>query len=290
MLRKGQQRGRTGLSLVLLAAALGGYTAGSAAAQSGSPGACAGYEGVTVVVDFGTLGGGVQTRCAPEPVKSGFDALSRAGFSYEVIPGGFLCRIDGKPSNRPCNRTPPPDYYWSYWLASEPGGAWTYSDLGAGSRDPEPGSVDGWSFVDGCERKPGESTDCDEPTTTSTTAATTTTRSDHNGGGASPPPTGGGAPDTTDAPSDGVTDATVSGAPGDAPLARDDSARSAGDDVGGEAALDRTGTASGGPGGSGGTGSPTGVLVGAAVVALLGVAAARRARSRRIDAAGQEVG
>lgn len=288
----GQRRGRAMLGVALLAATLGYAAPGSATAETGSVGACSGNEGVTVVVDFGTLGGGVQTRCAPEPVKSGFDALSRAGFAYEVIPGGFLCRIDGKPSNRPCNRTPPPDYYWSYWLASEPGGAWTYSDLGAGSRDPEPGSVDGWSFVDGCERRPGESTDCEQPSTTSTSAAPTTTRSDDVGGVASTPTTSAAAPGGAGGASAGQTSTTAAGATGhdgDDALARDEAAAGP-DDVAAGGALDRSDASSSKPRGSSGSGSPVGALLAAAAVALLSIGAARRARGRRIDAAGPEVG
>jgi hypothetical protein len=136
------------------------------------------------VVDFGTLPGGVQIRCVTEPVSSGFDALTTAGFSYtgtQRFPG-LLCRIDGKPADAPCVHAPPPDRYWAYWIADAPGGAWTYSDLGAGNRTPPPGSVEGWAFSDGCTRAP-QGPPCPTPTTTTTRPPTTTTGGSSGGTG-----------------------------------------------------------------------------------------------------------
>lgn len=101
-------------------------------------------DGVTVVVDFQELGGGVNVRCAPQPVTSGFDALRRAAISYDQYQG-FVCRIAGKPEEGPCDRYPPANAYWAYWTAT-PGGQWVYSKFGAGSRKPAAGSYDGWSF------------------------------------------------------------------------------------------------------------------------------------------------
>lgn len=109
--------------------------------------------GVTVVVDFSRLGGGTAVRCAPGDPATGLAALTAAGFSYEFVPGqpGFVCRIDGSPD--PCNGAPV-DAYWSYWHASA-GGSWQYSSLGAGGRDPAPGTVEGWAF--GAGERPGMS-------------------------------------------------------------------------------------------------------------------------------------
>lgn len=110
-------------------------------------GPCTSADGVTVVIDFQELGGGIHVRCAPGPVESGFAALSRAGIDYQTtirFPG-FLCKIAGKPANDPCINASPATAYWSYWLASR-GGVWCYSNWGAGNRTPPPGSVEGWSF------------------------------------------------------------------------------------------------------------------------------------------------
>jgi hypothetical protein len=106
---------------------------------------CTDGQGVTIVVDFQELGGGVNVRCAPQPIRTGFDVFRNAQVSYEQY-RGFICRIAGLPENGPCDHYPPADAYWVYWTA-EPGGQWTYSSLGAGSRTPPPGSLDGWSFA-----------------------------------------------------------------------------------------------------------------------------------------------
>mgnify|MGYP003296374071 CR=1 FL=1 len=55
----------------------------------------------TVVVDFGSLNGGTQTRCAGGDPPSGLAALRGAGFTPTRAaqePGYFVCRIDGKPA------------------------------------------------------------------------------------------------------------------------------------------------------------------------------------------------
>ena len=110
-------------------------------------GACAGTSGVTVVVDFRELGGGVNVVCALGPVSSGLDALTRAGIGFRTAQRfpGFVCRIADKPATDPCVNTSPPSAYWAYWIAA-PGGTWCYATLGAGSRRPPPGTFEGWSF------------------------------------------------------------------------------------------------------------------------------------------------
>ncbi|MGY0232838.1 hypothetical protein [Longispora urticae] len=108
-------------------------------------------SGVTVVVDFGSLGGGVQTRCAGGDPGTGLQALESAGFGYSFVPrqAGLICQLNSRPD--PCNGAPK-DAYWAYYHA-QPGGSWTYSDEGAGSYDPPAGSVEGWAF--GAGRRPG---------------------------------------------------------------------------------------------------------------------------------------
>jgi hypothetical protein len=105
---------------------------------------------VTVVVDFGALGGGVQTGCAAGDPGSGLAALSAAGHGYTFVPRqpGLVCQIDARPN--PCNGAPT-SAYWSYWHASR-GGSWSFSTLGAGGYDPGPGTVEGWAF--GAGRRP----------------------------------------------------------------------------------------------------------------------------------------
>ena len=124
----------------------------SAAGGSGAPGYCTDATGVTVVVDFQELGGGVVVRCFPHPTSSstGVDALEGAGFTPEGTARfglGFVCRIQGKPSaaDEKCIDTPPATDYWSYWYAAN-GGSWKYSDLGVTSHKVILGGFEGWSF------------------------------------------------------------------------------------------------------------------------------------------------
>lgn len=110
---------------------------------------CLDNVGITVVVDFQELGGGVNVRCAPGPVVDGFDAFAKAGINYQTTVrfSGFVCKIAGLPADDPCINTSPADAYWSYWIAPR-GGEWCYSNLGAGARTGPlpPGSIEGWSF------------------------------------------------------------------------------------------------------------------------------------------------
>lgn len=106
--------------------------------------ACGGTTGVTVVVDFTALGGTIHTACDPTDPATGLAALTGAGFTYAFVPRfpGFICTINALPN--PCNGAPA-TAYWSYWHATRHG-AWSYSSLGAGSYNPAPNTVEGWSF------------------------------------------------------------------------------------------------------------------------------------------------
>ncbi|WP_309110901.1 hypothetical protein [Saccharothrix sp.] len=119
-----------------------------------APASAAGCSGVTVVVDFGSLGGGVRTGCAPGDPASGLAALGGAGFAFDLASRqpGFVCRINGAPASDPCVNAAPNTAYWSYWHGA-PGGSWSYSSAGASGYDPAPGSVEGWAF--GAGGQPG---------------------------------------------------------------------------------------------------------------------------------------
>lgn len=119
-----------------------------APAGPASAAACPASSGVTVQVDFASLGGGTQVGCAAGDPSSGIAALQAAGFTPTRAvqqPGYFVCRINGKPPGDPCQRTSPADAYWSYWHG-RPGGGWTYSSTGAADYHPTPGTVEGWAF------------------------------------------------------------------------------------------------------------------------------------------------
>lgn len=133
--------------------AVAGTAAGTVAltAVPAHAASCESGEGVTVVVDFASLGGGTRTGCAAGDPASGIAALRGAGHEPTRAaqqPGYFVCRIDGKPASDPCQRASPANAYWSYWHA-EPGGTWTFSNTGAADYDPKPGTVEGWAFGDG---------------------------------------------------------------------------------------------------------------------------------------------
>lgn len=135
---------RLAIATVVVALAMPAV-ADDAAAWTNGP--CPTASGVTVVVDFQELGGGVHVRCAPGAVSSGFHALQQAGIDYQTTVRfpGFLCKIAGQPANDPCVNTSPASAYWGYWVAPR-GGQWCYSNWGAGNRTPPQGTVEGWSF------------------------------------------------------------------------------------------------------------------------------------------------
>ncbi len=152
------------LAGVALAAA--GWPAPAAATideSQGTPGFCADDEGVTVVVDFQSLGGETIVRCAPgtEP-RTGLEVLADAGFQVEGVQrwgSGFVCRIEDSPAageslpvegddgyREQCIDTPPASAYWGYWYADD-GGDWQYSPYGVKNREVLPGGFEGWSFA-----------------------------------------------------------------------------------------------------------------------------------------------
>lgn len=275
-----RRAGATVVAVLLAAGALGWAPAASARPAA----ACPVGDGITVVVDFGPLGGGVQIRCVTTSVSSGFDALEKAGFTYagaQRFPG-LLCRIDGKPADDPCVSAPPSNRYWAYWTATAPGGSWTYSDQGAGNRVPPPGSVEGWAFSAGCDRQPGAGP-CPGGTTTTTTAyrpPETPTTAMPSGGGRTPP-SATAAAGVAEAPGESST-TTKPGAETTTTRASDraPAAGEPGDDevsaLAGAVAARDSGDADGASGGS-----AAGAVVGALAVLGLGGAGLMTARRRR---------
>ena len=131
---------RVAVAAVLAAAAFAGVPTAPAAAAG-----CATPEGVTVVVDFKQLGGGVRSACLPD----GGDRYAAQLFADAGLPltyvqrqPDFVCRVAGLPTPEqdPCVYTPPATAYWSLWWTDEDGGDWTYSSLNAGGlRVPDGG-------------------------------------------------------------------------------------------------------------------------------------------------------
>jgi hypothetical protein len=135
---------------VLLAA---GATLAAPAVPARAAACASAGAGVTVVVDFSRLGGEVVVRCAPGDPPTGLAALRNAGFAVTGTQRwglAFVCRIDGRPGPAAdrCVNTPPASAFWGYWHAP-PRRGWSYSTVAAATFDPEPGSVEGWSFGPG---------------------------------------------------------------------------------------------------------------------------------------------
>jgi hypothetical protein len=141
------------LVVVLLSAAVasGLTTLGPTYPAGADPiGSCTATSGVIVVVDFTPWGGAIQRGC-DATLTTGYDALYAAGFTTagDAHDGPeFICRIDDKPTpaQDPCIQTPPATAYWSYWHADAGQDTWSYSELGAATYQPQPGSVDAWTF------------------------------------------------------------------------------------------------------------------------------------------------
>lgn len=172
------------------------FASTGAGALSLAPGAqaaaCGGATGVTVVVDFGTAGAG-SIGCASGDPATGLAALTTSGHSYVFVPRqpGFVCTIDATPN--PCNNAPT-NAYWSYWHAQR-GGSWSYGTVGAGSYNPAPGSVDGWSFGSGNPPSPSPPAAVSAPppasgttTTGSVPAGRVTVNAAPKSGSVAPPP------------------------------------------------------------------------------------------------------
>jgi hypothetical protein len=106
---------------------------------------CSSAHGVSVVVDFHQLGGGVQTACVADGAgKSGTALFSSAGFalSYVQRQPGFVCRVSGLPADDRCANTPPADAYWGLWWSDGKSARWNYATTAAGGLSvPEGGYV-----------------------------------------------------------------------------------------------------------------------------------------------------
>lgn len=142
--------------VVALATATVVLPVGGLGATSATAATCAAGGGVSVVVDFNSLGGGVQTACVTggggDKAPALFDA---AGHTLTRVrtQQGFVCRVDDLPSQEQeaCQNTPPADAYWGLWWSNGTSGTWTYSTVGVdGLTIPDGGSVAlSWDDVGG---------------------------------------------------------------------------------------------------------------------------------------------
>jgi hypothetical protein len=141
-----------------MVAATGGVIGGVATAPPAAAAACSGATGVTVVVDHGSLGGGIDQVCSPSGGgKTASSIFVGAGFSLTYVQQqpGFVCRINGQPASDACVRTPPSDAYWGLWWSDGKSGSWTYASVGAGSLNVPDGGYVGFAWQNGGQTAPG---------------------------------------------------------------------------------------------------------------------------------------
>ncbi|MFJ9111242.1 hypothetical protein [Streptomyces sp. NPDC102283] len=144
--------------------------AGQASAGPQPIGRCTTSSGVVLAVDFSHWGGPVYRSCGTTPT-TGYELLNQGGWRTTGTGHdgpAFICRIGysghrgGKqyPTSQQedCVLTPPASAYWSYWHAGPGEDTWEYSQLGAMSYRPRPGSVDLWIFggtnIEGTKGRP----------------------------------------------------------------------------------------------------------------------------------------
>jgi hypothetical protein len=135
----------SGLFLAALLPFSGSAAAAASPVTTVTSSGCVGSSGVTVVVDFSDVGGGVEIGCATGDPATGREALVGAGFDVTDSTPGMICAINSAPD--PCPATFDGSY-WSYWSA-EPGATWSAYAVGADSSDPAPGAFEGWRYNDG---------------------------------------------------------------------------------------------------------------------------------------------
>jgi hypothetical protein len=171
--------------LVTAAAGLGIISGTSAPATAA---ACSGSSGVTVVVDHGSLGGGIDQVCsASGGGKVATSVFAGAGFSLTYVQQqpGFVCRIDGQPSSDPCVHTPPSNAYWGLWWSDGRSGSWSYASVAAGSLTVPDGGYVAFAWQSGAQSAPGvpATAHATAPTPTPTSAPSSTPTSGGGGGG-----------------------------------------------------------------------------------------------------------
>ena len=146
------------LAALVLATAVQVLPARAAYAGALPIGSCTPTSGVVLAVDFGHWGGPVLRACGSLPT-TGYQLLNQGGWHSSGTQHdgpGFVCRISYSgfrsgtayptTGEDACVLTPPATAYWSYWHADPGQSTWHYSQVGAVSYHPVPGSVELWTF------------------------------------------------------------------------------------------------------------------------------------------------
>lgn len=188
----------------LVAAAAGLGVPGTAQAAT-----CSTAKGVSVVVDFHQLGGGVQTSCDLHGSgRTAATQLTDVGHSLTYVQRqpGFVCRVDGTPSSDPCVNTPPSDAYWSVWWSDGKSGTWSYSSSGVGSLKVPAGGYVALSWQGGTGRATPRTAPTVHPTASPSPTHAPTTHP-------TPPPTPSSATPTTSTSAPAPSRSTASSVP-----------------------------------------------------------------------------
>lgn len=145
---------------VLVTAAAGLTVLGISSPASAAT--CSTASGVSVIVDFKQLGGGIQGTCvAGGGGQRASSLFPTAGFPIDYVQSqpGFVCRVSGLPtaSDEPCVDTPPATAYWGLWWSDGKTGTWTFSSYGVSSlKIPDGGYVAlAWKKGDAAAPPPG---------------------------------------------------------------------------------------------------------------------------------------
>jgi hypothetical protein len=140
---------------------------------------------VALVVDFGSLGGGVDSTCASvRRGATGYDVLTAGGHRFVICSNGVLGNIDGKPADG-CTEKNDSEHFWSYWHRAPGASAWTYSTEGGGSYQPANASTEGWHWM----KSPPRNVPYGDICTPSPSASPSPSRSPASGKPAGPTPT-----------------------------------------------------------------------------------------------------
>jgi len=143
---------------------------------------------VALVVDFGDLGGGVQSTCAKvHKGATGYDVLSTGGHRFGICSNGVLGSIDGKPKDG-CSAKDDSVHFWSYWHRAPGSTRWTYSTEGGGTYEPANASTEGWHWMKSPPKDVSYSTICPPAKSSPSPSASAAPRASpaRNGGHASP--------------------------------------------------------------------------------------------------------
>lgn len=150
---------RVALVLLIALVAIGGLWSGFTTAPSendlGKP--AREQKIVTLVIDFGEKSG-LPVRVLKvdnlSTEATGWDVLLQSGTKVQgtsQYPSGFVCRIDGWPSEsvQACDDTPSfSEGHWAYFVTSKSlGGEWIMSGQGAATHVPECGAFEGWKWL-----------------------------------------------------------------------------------------------------------------------------------------------